>query len=225
MLKSATVASLLLGLPLIGFGQASDPTPRYYVGLAVLSSDLQPLQFDYRGVAVPVQLTLGYQLRPRLAAQLGLARTTTDRNYFGAGVSDYGPNGVGARTYFDVDYSIHSRAFTTAALLRYTLTRNAGHRFQADALGGLTYLRSDYEYNEHRTMYDSTQTVLATNSIEEHQHGNYLLLTAGLSARLRLGHHLEAVADGTLSYGLLHGDLGLNSGAALGLRYRFGGRR
>ncbi|MDQ2794220.1 MAG: hypothetical protein M3Y12_09455, partial [Bacteroidota bacterium] len=55
--------------------------PRFFVGLAAYSSYYQPLGglslANRSSVRVPLQLVAGYQLRPRLAVQVGVAYSGT----------------------------------------------------------------------------------------------------------------------------------------------------
>ena len=80
---------LLLGSPLPSLAQTSSDTPatpRYYVGLGAYSSFYQSLGHasvgsnDY-SFRLPVQLTAGYQLSPRLAVQVGVAYSSTNYHY------------------------------------------------------------------------------------------------------------------------------------------------
>jgi hypothetical protein len=71
------LGSLLLGSSLTSYAQATESAiaSKFYVGLSVYSGPYQNLgrtnTRDNR-LSVPVQATLGYQLRPRLSVQLGL---------------------------------------------------------------------------------------------------------------------------------------------------------
>ena len=82
--------AVLLSAPLLGRAQTApvvpsspDPAPapvyRFYVGLGAYTSRHERLgtRFD-GGFAWPVQLTLGYQLRPRLALQLSGVTTSAE---------------------------------------------------------------------------------------------------------------------------------------------------
>ncbi len=217
---------LLLSLPLLGRAQTADAPPRYYVGLSAYSSDFQPLGGTYYGgTTVPVQLTVGYQLRPRLAVQLGVAYSGNSRTY-----TNDGPYGIytaaGSPAYF-ATYSGRTswRSASAGLLARYTLTRQPTHRVQFDALGGLTLDYDRTNYANTRTDTDNMQTVIATTAYDEHVSRTNLLLTGGLSTRYCFGQRLEAVLDVTLSRSFLRGQYsGLPGSTALGLRYRFGQR-
>jgi hypothetical protein len=89
---------------------------------------------------LPVQATLGYQLRPRLAVQLGLIYSGRKSAY----ASEYKYTDANANT---IHYSDNNRStlrhYTVSLQARYTLTRKPEHRFQVDAVGGLSY---DHQY-------------------------------------------------------------------------------
>ena len=164
----------------------------------------------------------GYQLRPRLAVQLGVAYSSVDISYFG--ISRYYPyQGPPRGVYFDYDFQGRERNTSLALLARYTLTRRLGHRLQVDALGGLTTEIS--RYSSVRVASDSS-LVPVTSRYESRGTDWSVLLTAGPSARYRLGRHLEALLDFTLNFNPRRGRLTessvLTGATALGLRYRFG---
>lgn len=220
--------ALLLGLPIAGLAQRPGlaPTPRFYGGLALYSSTYQPLGGDYRGVTVPVQLTLGYQLRPRLALQAAVAYSGSKYAYFNLGKYYYAPQTSGPYTYFEYEGTDTWRNTSVALLARYTLTRQPAHHLQVDLLGGFTLEHESYANANTRTDSDSTHTTSVTTYSDNKATRNNLLLTAGAGARYHFGQHLEAVLDITLSTSLLRSQLtwatGLTSATALGLRYRFG---
>ncbi|MDO7884034.1 outer membrane beta-barrel protein [Hymenobacter cheonanensis] len=217
----AALAALLLGAPLATLAQAADPVPahRFYGGLAIYDGSNQSVRGFYRGerLNIPVQATLGYQLRPRLALQVGLA--------YSGGKSDY------ADTYNYVDsnlipitYSTSStslrRATSASLLARYTLTRRASHRFQVDAVGGLSFDHSFYRITGTDTY--ASQGTIEVRPYEYSGAYNSLLVSLGPGFRYRFGPRLEAVCD-ILFYTPLTGSYhALNTSLALGLRYRFG---
>ena len=222
-----TLSGWLVAAPLLGLAQATvpAPTPRYYVGLALYSSAYQPLGGGgYRPTTVPVQVTAGYQLRPRLAVQLGVAYSgasssySTDRQYF--------PNPGSPSAYYE--YNSHSSVHkaSVALLARYRLARQLSHRLQADLLGGLTLEANRYSFSSVES--DSSRSPVTDNYDTKGTAPLAYLLTAGPSVRCRLGRHLEAVLDFTLNYNLRRGSYyattGLTGATALGLRYRFGKR-
>jgi len=228
LLPRLALGSLLLAAPLLGHAQSPEPTaapaPRYYVGLAAFHSNFQNLG-AYRqsdaGFRVPVQLTAGYQLRPRLALQLGVAYSgrTTFYAYNGYHYSD-----SGVPAYYDYSNTTTQRTTSVSALARYALTRQPAHRLQVEALGGLTLVhRNTYSRGFATDEYaGGPQTIDFNNRFAS----NDLLLTGGLGLRYRLCSRLALTFDLTTNYNLNHAnsfDL-LTGSAALGLRYSFGRR-
>ena len=228
--SSLALGSLLLGLPLSSFAQNSLPAtaPRFYMGLAAYSSAYQALGGNYySGTRIPFQLTAGYQLRPRLAVQVGVAYSGQSYNYFDAG-RYYNTSGASASpyAYYEFNGRNQQRNTSVALLARYTLTRQPQHHFQVDLLGGFTWERERYNNLATRTYSDSTRANVFTANNDDTFRRNNLLLTAGASARYRFGRHLEAVLDFTLNQSLLNNRTArftsLTGATALGLRYRFG---
>lgn len=221
------LSGLAIGSPLLASAQATAPTPRYYVGLALYASPYQPLRGGggYLAPIIPFQAVAGYQLRPRLAVQLGVAYSSSEYSYFDVG--KYFPVGGPARGVFFETTSHGTSAHTSVALLgRYQLTRQPSHRLQVDLLGGVTL--ENTHYTRDGTYTDSTQVPISRRYDESGSSQAYLL-TAGPSVRCRLGRHLEALLDFTLNYDF-NRDHHVNSSeltgaTALGLRYRFGGLR
>lgn len=218
------LAGLLLGAPCAGVAQTF---PRYYVGLAAYSSDYQGLGGGYnRGVRVPVQVVAGYQFRPRLAVQLGVAYSSSSSSYFG--MSKYYTGSAAAASpyaYFMDEGQSTTRNTSVALLARYSLTRQAAHRFQVDVLGGFTLERQRLDFSSTRTDADSTNTHFAVTQTQNQYRRTDLLVTAGLSPRFRFSRHLEAVLDVTLNKALTIQTTRFTGATALGLRYRFGGLR
>ena len=135
LVSCRALGGLFLALPLLGHAQATAPepapAPRFYVGLAAYSSDYQSIGSRRPGVtgfAVPLQLTAGYQLRPRLAVQVGLAYSGSSYAYRGDGYF-YNLNSPSNRgIYYNYSGKSNIRAASASVLARYTLTRKAGHR-------------------------------------------------------------------------------------------------
>lgn len=214
---------LLPALPVAAEAQPT-PYPRYYLGASLLASDYQRLRADYRGLLLPWQLTLGCQLRPRLAVQASFAYSQEGNSFFSPVLVPRAYR-TSPQQYQVLESGSYTQRNTTVALLaRYTLTRQAPHRFQVDALGGLTLESRRYSSSVARVYVDSLQTVTGRTQDDTRDDLTNLLLTAGASARYRCGRHLEAVLDGTLHVDVLGRRSGLTSAAALGLRYRFGSR-
>ena len=198
--------------------------PRFYVGLGAYSSYYQPLGDQYNGsVRVPVQLVAGYQLRPRLAVQVGLAYSGITTRYAFAGRM-YGSGPVG---YIDYSATNTQRSASASVLARYTLTRNPAHRVQFDALGGFAL---EYGRNFLRgTQADSLSGTRNVTDFSNRASRTTLLLTAGLGTRVRLSPRFELFYDFTLNKALTGpapypAPVGLTGSSTLGLRYRFGRR-
>ena len=203
-------------------------TARYYVGLAAYSSYCQPLggqPLGTTGFRVPVQLTVGYQLRPRLAVQVGVAysgSTSTNSNL------GYEYLHTGTRpTYHYYENTRTMRRTSVSALARYTLTRKPAHRLQFDLLGGIGMEHgSAYSRGSHS---DSLSGSLQTTNYSYRGSQNMLVLTLGASARYRLNPRFELNFDLTTNYAVadeirtyVKPLQGFTGSAALGLRYRFG---
>ncbi|MEJ7663774.1 MAG: hypothetical protein WKG07_31700 [Hymenobacter sp.] len=208
-----------------GAGYRIPPLPRYSVGLAVHSSAYHRLGGGaYQGTTIPVQVTAGYQLRPRLAVQLGVAYSSTPSNS-STSTFYYYPTPGSPRVYYSSTSRGSERRVSAALLGRYTLTRQPAHRFQADLLGGVTL--ETYRYTVNGIRSDSSRSPVTASYNDQGTNQAYLL-TAGPSVRYRLGRHLEALLDFTLNYNLRRGGYyaatGLTGATALGLRYRFGKR-
>lgn len=210
---------MLLAFPLLGHAQS--PAPRFYVGLAAYHSNYQNLgswrQSD-TGFRVPVQLTAGYQLRPRLALELSGAysgRTGTyayDATFYSGGTAYYSQ-------YSD---TFTERITSVSALARYTLTRQLAHRLQLDVLGGFTLVHSQHYSRGFQS--DDLSGTIQTTSFSTHYSGNTSLLTAGLGLRYRLTPRFELNFDLATNHSLNNSTAqpGFTGSSALGLRYRFG---
>jgi hypothetical protein len=227
MFYSRLALGLLLASPLPGLAQTPDaapvPAPKFYVGLAAYHSNFQNLgswrQGD-TGFRVPVQLTAGYQLRPRLALELGVAYSgrTTHYEY-----DSYYYNTSGmAPARYAYSGAFTDRTTTVSALARYTLTRKPAHRLQFDALGGLSLVHRSYYSRGFEG--DDLSGTFQTEPFAVRGSVNDLLLTAGLGLRYRLTPRLGLNFDLTTNYNLSRPNTfnGYTGSAALGLRYRFG---
>jgi hypothetical protein len=223
------LCSLLLGAPLLSHAQTAPTLRRYYVGLSAYSSEYQPLSGNYRnGFTLPVQLTLGYQIRPRLAVQVSVAYSGSSYEYADVG-KYYTGSGSAASPYAYFEYSgKSSTSMTSIGLLgRYTLTRQPTHHLQFDILGGFTLATRRATDRYTRTDSDSTRAANVTTNSDIHFQQSNLLLTLGGSARYRFGQHLEGVFDMAANSIVLPDrrgtwSPGITGSAALGLRYRFG---
>lgn len=207
-------AALLGSVPLLGRAQspadgAATPAPahRFYVGVAAYSSEFEHFgRRDGQPFTAPVQVTLGYQLQPRLALQVGFVSSAYSRSLDSNAIQadgTLGPHRVKSRN--------RSRSFS--ALGRYTLSAPSLSRLQVDALGGVTVHQQTYDF--------SVTGSPSYGDYERHSRTTDIQITGGVSARYRLSSHLQAVADGTLNVGLGAGREAAPAGA-LGVRYTFG---
>lgn len=222
-----TLGGLLLVLPFASHAQSTDPIspPRFYVGLAAYSSYYQPLSGGaYRSTRVPLQITAGYQWRPRLALQAGLAYSGVADNYSYIGRT-YSSTSLRGN-YYDANGRATQRNTAASLLARYTLTRKPAHHLQFDVLGGFTWERSSYR--DTGTRADSVQRSLVVSPYDDQSAINQLLLTVGPSVRYGFGQHLEVfynlLFDTSLASSQYYQMKGITSSSALGLRYRFGQR-
>ncbi|AMR29239.1 hypothetical protein A0257_20495 [Hymenobacter psoromatis] len=226
MKQSYYILAALLVAPLAS--QAQQPSPpayRYYGGLALYSSDYQYVSGNsFSDLSVPVQATLGYQLRPRLAVQASLAYSQYTSDWGRLSQTQITPDFTAIDNYFGQSVA---RSHSFSLLARYTLTRRAAHRLQVDMLGGATLeqhsFASAYQYTH--TFTDKAGTTTSTSFNEQGYTYSLWLLTGGVSARYGLGRHLEAVLDATLNSRLARLESPPTLAGALGLRYRFGGLR
>jgi hypothetical protein len=218
---SIALAALLLGTPLVTLAQATEPVPthRFYGGLAIYEGSNQSVRGFYSDdqFSIPVQATLGYQLTPRLALQIGLAYSKGGSNY-----SDtYNYNNIdGIPVTYTTTNALSRRAISSSLLARYTLTRQPSHRFQVDAMGGLSFDHSFYRNSGTNTY--TTQGITDVSPYEYSGAYNNLLVNLGPSFRYRFGEHFEVVYDILFNTSLTSGYHSLNMSMALGLRYRFG---
>ena len=193
-------AALLLSVPLATLAQSTSPPPayRFYGGLAVYTSAAQSLGGYYGSrYSVPVQATLGYQLRPRLAVQVGLAYSRVRSNYSYA--NEYFDSN--ANLISDITTTAHARrTFSTSVLARYTITRQAAHRFQVDALGGPSF---DHSFGSSATTEATTSQGSTSVSSSDYSYAyNNLRINVGPSLRYRFGKHLDAAYDILLNVSL-----------------------
>lgn len=218
---SFSVVALLLSTPLVALAQTTTPEPayRFYGGLAAYDGSNQSINGFYSGqrVNVPVQATLGYQVRPRLAVELGFAYSGAKFDY--ADTDEY-LNSNAQTVNSSSTTSLTRRSSSTSLLARYTFTRKASHRFQVDAAGGLSLNHSFYRRSGTNTY--ATQGVIEASSYDNAESYNSLRLNLGPSFRYRFGERLEAVGDILFNVALTNDLFNPNTSVALGLRYRFG---
>jgi hypothetical protein len=219
-----TILRLVLGSLLLGSSvtvqaqsAAPVPAPHFYSGLGIYNSRHQNISSWGSGTRIPVQAVAGYQLRPRLAVQLGLAYNGNRDTY------DYQHvySALGTLPTYASGTSIE-RSTTTSLLVRYTLTRKLQHRFQADLLGGVKF---EHSYFSNAGGYFNNSQALPT-PFDYSSTYNSTLLSLGASLRYRVVSRLEAVYDLTFDQSISNGyaRYGLRPQAtmALGLRYHFG---
>ncbi|MDB5267999.1 MAG: hypothetical protein JWP58_1039 [Hymenobacter sp.] len=237
-----TLGGLLLAATLPARAQTTAETPplpgraasRFYAGLGAYSSYYQRLGSQTLGYGgsfrLPVQLTAGYQLSPRLAVQVGVAYSGATAHYAENTLyqnATTGPN----PNYYTLDGTYTLRHTSVSALARYTLTANPAHRLQFDALGGFTLERRSSTSRGIQTNY--TPGAAATTANYDFGYTrNTLLLTGGVGARYRLSRRFELTYDFTVSQALndktnaygtsINYTNALTASHALGLRYRLG---
>ncbi|TGD77948.1 outer membrane beta-barrel protein [Hymenobacter wooponensis] len=214
LVRSIAVGVALLSAPLFSLAQTTEPeTPRYYIGVSAFTNFSQRLSRELdKSTVPPLQLTLGYQLNPRWAVQLGAAYSSSPGSY---SVNPRDANGNVVAGYYSNNY--RNTALTLTALGRYTVTRNLNNRFQLDGIGGFTL---DYEtYKGRGYYYDVSQG--ASVAFDRSSKTYHKALSVGPSFRYRLFSGLEAVGEGTVNMDLRSPRVVTTSGA-VGLRYRFG---
>lgn len=221
---SLLLSGLLLGAPFLGHAQSPGLpiTPHFYSGLGVYSSSHQNLGSWGNGqTRIPVQAVVGYQVRSRVAVQLGLAYNGNSADYaYSTSYSSYYPAPPSTVTDYAGRYT--ERSATTSLLVRYTLTRQAAHRFQADVLGGAKFEYSHYQNKGTETTHDQAAPVITT--YEYPSIDTQLAVSLGVGLRYRLASRLEATYDWTFDqplYGSFYGGKRLQATMALGLRYHF----
>jgi hypothetical protein len=223
------LSSLLLGLPFISLAQDSPsiPVPKFYAGLAMYSGSYHSLGRSKAPASIstsststyqlPVQATLGYQLRPRLAVQFGLVYSSRKNDYTSTNeYVDTNSNTI----LFNSNGRSTLRHYTASLQARYTLTRKPDHRFQIDVVGGLAY---DHQYYRGVVSEEYTNVSQGTSTSANYDNTfpyNEASIIIGPSLRYRFGQRLDIVYDLLLNQPLTRQS---NAGSmALGIRYRFG---
>lgn len=211
------------------------PTPRYYVGLAAYTSFYQPIGHPTASYysnfirsssfRLPVQLTAGYYISPRVAVQVGLAYSTGTTEY--AQTFVHNSPTPGAPSPFNSTEGTSRQTQVAASVLgRYTLTANPAHRLQFDALGGFTFEHSNFRTQGYYAD-GSSGTAAVSTPYDNTFARNTLLLTGGVGTRYRLGSRLALTYDFTVNKALTneaapYGSNVLTTSHALGLHYQFG---
>lgn len=229
---SVALGGLLLSsaLPALAQSSAEPPAaPRFYVGLGAYNSYYQRIggysRYSNGGLRLPLQLTAGYQVHPRLAVQVGVAYSGGTSHYYENTLYQNATTGPNA-SYYTLDGDYIQRQVSVSSLARYTLTTNPAHRLQFDALGGFTLERTSSRSRGTQTNY-AAGSAATTSDYSFGYAQNTLLLTGGIGARYRLSHRFELTYDFTVNKVLTngaapYGNNTLTTGQALGLRYRFG---
>ncbi|MGI4760221.1 MAG: outer membrane beta-barrel protein [Janthinobacterium lividum] len=219
-------SALLLGTPFASLAQSIDlpTTPHFYGGLGVYSSTRQDLgNWNLDQTRIPVQALVGYQLRPHLAVQLGVAYSGNSNDYaYSTSYSSTYPSPPSAIVDFAGSYK---ERFVTATLLaRYGLTRKPSHRFQADVLGGAKFEYARYSNLGTQTTHDQAAPV--STAYDSPSTYTQPALSLGFGLRYRLVGQLEVAYDFTFDLPVTRSDYyyssRLQSSAFLGLRYHFG---
>ncbi|SFP70657.1 outer membrane protein [Hymenobacter arizonensis] len=226
-MPSTRLVAFLLALPMLSRAQTPvlepAPTPKFYVGLAAYSSYYQNFggkAARNSSVRLPVQLTAGYQLGPRISLQVGVAHSRANYSYDNEFI--YYPEPNNAPQYSRFQGSIRSQVTSVSLLSRYTLTRNLAHRVQFDALAGAGL--ENGSGNSRSTRSDSIAGGLQITNYSSRGSRNLFLLTLGAGVRYRLNPRLDLNFDITTnrSVGDPYYNVGFTGSAALGVRYRFG---
>lgn len=230
-LRSLLLCGLLLPVHALR-AQTAQPSsfPRWYGGLQYGRQDYHLVLSTSTGGWEPgrtnarrLQLTVGYQLKPRLALQVGLAPLQDTFKYDGSGTNDAGQSVVerGVSTTRDLSLPI---------LARYTLAARPWKNLRLEVLAGLVLLFSQGKSDFTRT----EGGVITTHSVVTTR-GRNAFLAAGPSARYEAGRHLAGFADwmfyknlqstGSLIPGSnLGNNTGITTSVNLGIQYRFGYR-
>ena len=211
---------------------ASPSFPRGYVGLQYGRQEYHLAPSATSGSANPepgrtnarrLQLTLGYQIKPRFAVQVGIAPVKQSFSYGGSGTNNAGQpvseKGISTNT-----------SLALPILVRYTLVPKPWKNLQLDVLAGTVLFGSDGTSDFTRT----ENGVITTQSRNVTKVRN-AFIAAGPSARYEFGRHLAGFADWMFYKNLRYTEptyLGIDPGNKagitnsfnLGVRYRFGYR-
>ncbi|WP_019948692.1 hypothetical protein [Hymenobacter aerophilus] len=155
----------------------------------------------------------GYQVRPRLALQLGYQGQA--RTYNSSGV--YFSGGL----YAGKESKTYEQTLAFPVLARYSLTRQYLKRLQFDVVGGAALVYARVRNQE--TRYDKSE-VIEQYAFGRHTTGTHL--TGGLDASYGIGRRrkLQLTAEYVLIQSLqsASSQRPINAGVSFGLRYRFG---
>lgn len=212
-------------------GQATAPVvaPRFYVGVQLLYRvSYQVFYPDTPGSAGPHpwQLTVGGNVTPRLALQVGVSYTR-EHDHQDPAYSGTMLNG----DYVDGSFDSKRWTYCVPVLARYALVRFPKPRLQVDGLVGLTVLGTEsHEQAEQRV---NGHVVQHRNVLEQATNGYY---SVGMGVRCPVGRHVEAVVDCTynrnfhsaseaINFNTTGNQHGFTRALSVGLRYRFNVRK
>lgn len=218
------LSALLLACPFLALAQRPVPpaSGRLYVGLGAYLSNFQGISGNsFSGLKVPVQLTAGYQLRPRLALQVSVAYNRPTFDFSTLNTTDTTPGALIVAHRYE-GQSIWRRT-TLSGQVRYSL-RQPTRRWQVELLAGYAQEREVYTSYHTYTAIDNTNSVYDSSYSTDNHTYSLNTFTAGLSTRYCFGAHFAAVADGLLVGVPNHWSSPPGLAGSLGLRYRFGGQ-
>lgn len=219
--------NLIIG-PLGVLAQESEPVvfPRWYVGLQYGRQDfllaLKNSAESARTNTRRPQVTVGYQIKPRLAVQLGMAPVTQSFTFGGSGTNPAGQpvSEIG---------SSKGRSLAIPVLARYTLAAKPWKNLRIDAsAGGVLF------WSHSQTEFTRTDNGVVTSRYETTTDIMNAFMALGPSARYEFGRHVDVLADWLFYKNLRRGtatqvggtgnSLGITNSLSLGVRYRFGYR-
>lgn len=191
-----------------------------YVGVHVAAQLFYTTSPTYpikEAVVRPLYFFAGYQLNTRNAIQLGFLQRSQPVLL----VNTVGTTSAGQPTTTYLYYAEYRAA--VPLLLRHSLNRPI-HRFQVDALLGLTFVIHNYQ-----TDYVETTAGQIVYEGHSYAHARNLNATAGLSASWVIVPRLALMVEGTTSLNLKtiqsNYHLSPTVGLGAGLRYRFAIRK
>jgi hypothetical protein len=223
MRVSMTAGALATLLPLLSAAQTSaqmpaptpDLAPRFFVG-AGGSFGGYPLP-ERAGINVRSFVpTLGVQLKPRLAVQVSGAYTPEPA----ATTYEYDP---AYPTFATTERRRRTHTLVVPVLARYTLTCQLAHRFQADALGGFSFVH----FNVLSDVYPLDANLMPLPPAQESHSTTSACATLGAGVRFALCPRFEITGEAVLNHQLTSRTIGqywANPNLSAGLRYRFGPR-
>lgn len=199
--------------------------PRWYAGLQYGRQDYQlflPRNPELgRTNARRPQLTLGYQFRPKLAVQVGIAPIKAAFSYEGSGTNQAGEPLSEAG-------SSKGRSLAVPIVVRYTLAVKPWRNLHVDALaGGVLF------WSRSQTEFARTENGVITSSYQSTDKLMNAYAALGPSVRYGFGRHVEVFSDWMFYKNLRSASAsnqavstgnkaGITNSLNLGVRYRFG---